>query len=121
MWQAHWEQPVDRCKRSFEIRFESVARQLRDRDHHKAVLLAEPHEVRDARHGAVGVDDLADDAGGVEAREAGKIDCRLGLAAALQHAAWPGAQREDVSRSREVVCTTAWVNGGPDRLRTIVR
>src|SRR5438552_8276227 len=41
-----------------------MPRQVRDGDHHEAVRLAEPDEIRDASHGAVVVDDLANHASG---------------------------------------------------------
>src|SRR5438270_10925056 len=92
---------IDRPKRSIELRFQPVSRQVRDGDHHETVFFAEPDQVRHAGHGPVVVDDLADHAGWVQAREAGEIDGRLGLSTTLQHATGAGAQREDVSRSGE--------------------
>src|SRR5207244_10572580 len=66
----------DRGKRSLGLRFSPIPRQVRDGDHHQAVRLAEPDEIRDASHGAVIVDDLANHARGVQAREMGEIDGR---------------------------------------------
>ena len=57
------------------------------------------HQVGDAGHRAVVVGDLADDPGRDQAREAGEVDRRLGVAGALQHAAGLGPQREDVARA----------------------
>ena len=63
------------------------------------MLLAELHEVGDAGHGAVVVDDLAEHAGRVEAGQAGEVDGGLGVAGPLEHAALAVAQREDVARA----------------------
>src|ERR1700719_680716 len=55
---------IDCPKRSIELRFQPVSRQVRNSDHHEAVCFAEPYQVRHAGHGPVVVDDLADHAGG---------------------------------------------------------
>src|SRR6266516_4270166 len=55
---------IDRPKRSIELRFQPVSRQVSHGDHHKAVRFAEADQVRHAGHGPVVVDDLADHAGG---------------------------------------------------------
>jgi len=78
------EQRVECDRRPLVIVFESVAREIRDGDHQELVPSAEPHEIRRASHGAVVVQDLADHAGGVQSREARKIDCRLSLTATLE-------------------------------------
>src|SRR6266702_7044980 len=56
---------IDCPKRSIELRFQPVSRQVRDGDHHEAVYFAESDEIRDTSHGPVVVDDLADHARGV--------------------------------------------------------
>src|SRR5437773_904384 len=53
---------IDRPKRSIELRFQPVSRQVRDGDHHEAVSFAEPDQVRPAGHGLVVVADLGDPA-----------------------------------------------------------
>ena len=60
----------------------------------------ELHQVGQARHRAVVVHDLADHAGGRQAREPRQVDGALGLAGAPQHAALARAQREDVAGAR---------------------
>src|SRR5262249_36401610 len=102
---GHLERPVG-------TGFQAVPRQVRDGARGEAVRLAEPDEVRHPSHGAVVVDDLADHAGGVQAGEAGEIDRRLGLSAALEHAAGAGAQREHVAGPGEVVRGASGVRGG---------
>ena len=111
---------IDRPERSFVLRFHPVPRQVGDGDHHEAVRLAEPDQVRHASHGAVVAHDLADHARGVQAREAGEIDGRLSLSPALQDAAGAGAQREHVSRPGEVIRRAAGIDGGPDRCAPVV-
>ena len=79
-----------------------VLDQVLDRDHLDPVPLAVRDQVGDAGHRPVLVHDLADDAGRVQAGQAGEVDGRLGLARALQDAAagsrasgktWPGWTR----------------------------
>ena len=78
-------------------------------------------QVRDARHRAVVLHDLADDAGGVQAGQPREVDSRLGLARPLQHAAAAGSQREDVSRLDEVGAPRRRVDRDLDRVRAVVR
>src|SRR5947207_15399848 len=54
---------IDRPKRSIELRFQPVSRQVRDGDHHKAVSFAKPDQVRHPGRGPGVVDDLANHAG----------------------------------------------------------
>ena len=82
---------------------QAVADQVLDGADLEAVALGEGDQVRHARHGAVVVHDLADDAGRVEAGEAREIDAGLGMAGAHQHAALARDQREDVARRDDVV------------------
>ena len=67
------------------------------------VFFREAAQLREAGHCAVVVHDLADDAHRPAAGEPGEIDCRLGVAGALEDAAGLGAQREDVAGLHEVV------------------
>ena len=66
------------------------------------VLGRERLEVGQPLHRAVVVHDLRQHAGRVPAREAGEVDRGLGVAGPLEHAALAVAQREDVTRPREV-------------------
>src|SRR5262249_27037735 len=68
---------IDRPRRSIELRFQAVSRQVRDGDHYEAVCFAELDQVRNAGHGSVVVDNLADHARRLQAREVGEIDGRL--------------------------------------------
>jgi hypothetical protein len=63
----------------------------------EALELGEPGHV-----GLLLVDDLAQDAGRVQAGHAGEVDGGLGVAGPLQHPALPVAQREDVAGPGEV-------------------
>src|SRR5579883_542715 len=80
----------------------AVPDQLRDRNHLQSVALAELLELRNPRHGAVRVHDLADHAGRLEPGERGQIDGRLGLRGAHPHAAFPRAQGKDVAGAGQV-------------------
>ena len=81
---------------------EPVRHQLRHRDEGEPVLLRDDLELGAARHRAVGVQDLADHPRGNEPREPREIHARLGLPHALEHAAGPGAEREDVAGAAEI-------------------
>ena len=72
-------------------------------DDPEAVAPRVRHEVGHARHGAVVVHDLADHRRRREAGETGEVDAGLGLSGALEHAAGPGHEREDVARLHELV------------------
>jgi len=72
------------------------------RQHHQPVLVGKRHEVRQARHAAVVVEDLADDAGGLEPRQPAQVDAALGLAGPDEDPARLGAERKDVARPDEV-------------------
>jgi hypothetical protein len=80
----------------------------------QAVLGADLQQVRNARHGAVVVHDLADHGGRGQAREGGEVDRRLGLAGALEHAALPGAQGKDMAGAQQVLGAGRRVDGGQD-------
>ena len=81
----------------------AVADQVRDRDEDETVLVGEGLQVGKPLHRAVVVHDLGEDAGREAARHAGEVDRRLGVARALEHAAVPVAQREDVPGPRQVL------------------
>ena len=85
----------------------------------EAVLFGEDLELGHAGHGAVFVHDFADDAGGLEAGELGKIDAAFGLARALEHAAGAGAQRKDVAWGHEVFGTGAVGHGRTDGMGAV--
>ena len=83
---------------------QAVANHLRDGQHLQPMGGAEALQVGHARHGAVVVHDLADDAGRDEAGHARQVDGGFGLAGAHQHAAFARAQRKDVAGTRQVGC-----------------
>ena len=66
------------------------------------MLAAELDQVGHARHAAIVLHDFADDAGGNQAGQPRQIDRSFGLSGADQHAAFAGAQREDVAGTRQV-------------------
>ena len=77
--------------------------QALDRADAQAVLLAELHQLRQARHCAVVVQDLAEHAGRLQPGHARKIDRRFGVPGAPQHAAILRAQGKDVTWLHKVV------------------
>ena len=114
--EAHRRHPLDQL-----LGAAPVLDQVLDRDHLDPVPLAVRDQVGHARHRPVLVHDLADDAGGVQARQAREVDRRLGLAGALQHAAGAGAEREDVAGLDEVVRALRRVDRHLDRVRAVGR
>ena len=77
----------------------AVGDQVGDGGDLQAVELGEGDQVRQPRHGAVVVHDLADHAGRIQPGEPRDIDRRLGMAGAHQHAAVAGGKRKDVARA----------------------
>src|SRR5258708_1872430 len=69
--------------RSLRIACQSVPRQVFNGDHFEFVHLAKLHKVRHSCHGAIVVENLADNARGVQFCEARKINRRLRMASAL--------------------------------------
>ena len=98
-----------------------VADQVLDGADLEAVALGEGDEVGHARHGAVVVHDLADDAGGVEAGEPREIDAGFRMPGPHQHAALARDQREDVTGRDDVVEVLGRVDGRGDGARAVVR
>ena len=85
----------------------------------EVMVLGEGDEVRQPRHGAVVVHDLADHGGRVQAGHAGDIDRGLGVAGAHQRAALAGQQREDMAGRDDVVAGAVGVDRDGDGLRAV--
>ena len=98
----------------------AVLDQVEDGAELELVLLLELQQVRQPRHGAVVLDDFAEHAGGIQPRQPREIDRRLGVAAALQHAARLGAQRKNMARLHEIARTRLWVRQQADGLRAVL-
>ncbi len=98
----------------------AIADEVGHRDHFEAVLPAELGELRHARHGAVLVHDFANHTAGRKAREPRQIDSRFGLSRANEYAAWPGTQREHVSRTREIWRARRRIHGDANGVSAIV-
>ena len=96
------------------LMLQAVADEFGDGNHLQAVKQAELAELRHAGHGAILIHDFADDAGGVESGEAGEVDGGFGLAGADEHAAFAGAEGEDVAGAGEVVRAGFGIDGGED-------
>ena len=89
---------------------EPVGDQLCDGDETQPVLAGEDLELGTARHGAVLLEDLADDSGRPEAGEASEVHRRLGLADPAEHPSRASAQREDVAGTAQVSGTRGRVH-----------
>ncbi len=98
----------------------AVADEFGDGEHLQVVLAAEVGELRNARHGAVVVHDLADHACGNQSGETGEIDGGFGLSGANQDSAFAGAEREGVSGTREVVGPRGGIDGDLNGVGAIV-
>mmetsp|Transcript_53663 Transcript_53663/g.170651 ORF Transcript_53663/g.170651 Transcript_53663/m.170651 type:complete len:208 (-) Transcript_53663:722-1345(-) len=79
-----------------------VADEVRNGDAHQVGLLSERLELRQAAHGAVLVDDLAQDPHRGESRQAREVGSRLGVARPHEHPTGAVAQGEDVAGAPEV-------------------
>ena len=89
---------------------EAVRDDLRDADDVQIVLGGNDLELGHASHRAVGVHDLAEDRGRLEASQASEVDRRFGLARSNEHAASLRAQREHVAGAGEVRRTCSRVD-----------
>ena len=67
------------------------------------------------------VDDLAEHAGGIQAREPGEVDRGFGVAGALQHTALARFEGEDVTGAGQVVRSRGGIDQRADRGRTVER
>src|SRR5258706_2526807 len=105
---------------AFVFVVESIADEVRDRDHHQAMLRAKPYEVRDARHRAVVVDDLAEHAGRNRTCEPDEIDRGFGVTAPLEHPTAARTKGTAMSWSCEVPGLAVRINGGLDRASPLV-
>ena len=95
--QVHGDDALDQL-----LRPPAVLDQVGDADQLDAVLPAVLREIGDARHCPVLVHHLTDDTRGRQAREPRQVDSGLGLPGALENAAGPRFQREDVAGLDEI-------------------
>src|SRR3954453_20248491 len=101
------------------LRLAAVLDQVFDGDHLDPVPLAIRDEIGNSGHRAVLAHDLADHPGGIQAGQAGEVDRGLGLARALEYAARPGPQREDMAGPDEIFGASARVDRNLDGPRTV--
>ena len=80
----------------------AIGDEVGDRDDLEAMLAGEGDDLRPALDRAVVIDELADDAGRMQAGEPGEIDRRLGMARAHQDAARFGDERKHMAGAHEV-------------------
>lgn len=83
--------------------FHPVLDEVFDGDDFEFVLLGDFEELGQAGHGAVGVHDFDEDAGGFEAGEDGEVGGGFGVAGTAEDAAGFGAEGEDVAGAGEVI------------------
>ena len=76
------------------------------------VFFSELHQFGHTRHGAVVVDDFADDGGGNQAIHLCQVNAGFCVSGADEYAAFLGAQWEDVAGLDDVFWFGGWGNGG---------
>ena len=86
----------------------------------QVMLLGDLHQLGNPGHRSVFLDDLANDRRRISPAHPGQIDGRLGVPRPPQDAAFLGDQRENVSRSAEILRTGLGIDQGANRLRPLV-
>ncbi len=99
---------------------EPVRHELGDGDEAQPVGAGELLELRPPGHGAVRVEDLADDADRRQARQPREVHGRLRLADAAEHTARHGTQRMHVARATQVAGPRVLVREELDRAGAVV-
>ena len=99
---------------------QTIGNQVLDSDDRHIESLSHFDQLRQAGHGAVGIDDLDQGGSRVEAGNTHQVDGGLGVAGALEHALINGAQRVDVARTAEVLRLTVGIGQGADGHRAVV-
>ena len=103
------------------VLLDAVLDQVLDGDHAKPVPLGELGELRQARHLALLVHDLADDAGRRAAGEPREVHGGLGVPGAPQHAAGHRPERQDVAGPRQVLRVRGRIDQRAHGERPVVR
>ena len=85
------------------------------------MMLRKGHQIRHARHGAVIIHDLTNDAGGIEPRKTREIHRRFRVAGAHQRAAFPRHQRKDMAGRHDMLTPHFRINRNRDSARTVSR
>ena len=98
-----------------------ISDQIGDGAELEVVALRERHQVRQPRHGAVVVHDLADHRRRIQPGLARDIDRRLGVAGAHQRAALARHQRKDVAGRDDVVAAAFRIDRHRDGACAVVR
>ena len=99
----------------------AIGNEVADRADLHAVQLRKGYEIIEARHRAVVLHDLADNARRIEAREARNVDRSLGVARAHEDAAIACGQRKDMAGRADRIGTVAGIDGDRNGPRAIVR
>ena len=95
--------------------------QIADRAHSQPVLFAKLQQLREPRHGPVGIEDFAQHARRRQPREPRQIHARLRVPRAPQHAAGFCPQRENVTRLHEIERLRFRIDQKLNRPRPVVR
>ena len=109
------------CADNVALMAEAVADKFGDGEDAEVVLGAERNEVGDACHFAVITHDFADDAGGLEAGEAGEVDRGFGLSGANEDSALACAERKDVAGTDEIAGSGCGIDGRADGVGAVGR
>ena len=82
---------------------QAISNQIFNRDNGHIKFLGNFHQLRQAGHCAIRINDLDERGGRVETRNAHQVNRGLGVTGTLEHALIDGAQRVDVSRTAEIL------------------
>jgi hypothetical protein len=93
--------------------------QPRDGANAQAVLAREGQQALSGSQRAVVVQHIGQHRGGLEAREAREVTAALGVAGALEHPAWLGAQWKHMPGLYQVARLRAARHGGTYRMRAV--
>jgi hypothetical protein len=114
-WEASFRDPMHET-----LRLEPVRHELSDGDEGQVVLLGEPIQLRSPGARPIFAQDLANDAGGDEAGESGKIHSRFSMSNALEDSAFPGTKRRHVPRTAQVGWHGLRIHGNTNGLGAIL-
>ena len=98
-----------------------ISDQIGDAADLQLMLLAKAQQFREARHGAIRVEDFAKDGCGCESGQPCKIDARFGVTGAPQDTARLCAQRKDMTRLHQIVRRGFRIDENADRMRAVIR
>ena len=98
-----------------------VADEIGNRPEFEAMRTTELQKIRKSRHGAIGVQNLADHAGGFDTGQPRKVHSRLGVTRTGQYTAGLGHDRKHMSRTHNLFARRIFTHRGTDRVGAVSR